>query len=395
MGIFEFLENRGFIEQTTNKEAIIEKLNNEKITFYIGVDPTADSLHVGHFMFLMIASHLQKAGHRPIIIVGGGTANIGDPSGRTDMRKMLTKEQLEYNISQIKKQLSRFLSFEGENAAKIINNGDWLLDLKYIDFMKEVGVNFNVNKMLSAECYKTRLNSGLTFFELGYMLMQAYDFMKLYQDENCILQIGGNDQWSNLIAGVNLTRKVLGQEIFGMTIKLLTKKDGTKMGKTAGGALWLDKEKLTAYEFYQYFRNVDDEDILTLFKTLTFLSDEEIVKQMKNENINEVKSILAFEITKIIHGEEEAKNAEETSKAVFNGKNAIMNLPEFENEGEIRILEALVYTKLASSNSDAKKLINQEAVSLNNEIVKDINLIVSDKENIIRKGKKYIKLIIR
>ena len=303
--IFDELMERGYVEQITHEE-LKDTLNNEHISFYIGIDPTADSLHVGHFMSLIVASRMQKAGHKPIILVGGGTATIGDPSGKTDMRKMLSREQIDNNVAHIKKQIEKFLSFEGENGAIIVNNADWLLDLHFVDFMRDIGSLFSVNKMLAAECYKQRMERGLTFFELGYMLMQSYDFLHLYNTYGCKLEMGGNDQWSNILGGVDLIRRVGHSDSYGLTFKLLTTKEGKKMGKTEKGALWLDPEKTSPYEFYQYWRNIDDADVKTVLSLLTFLPMDEVnrLASLKDEKINEAKKVAAFEITKLIHGEE-------------------------------------------------------------------------------------------
>ncbi len=394
--VLEVLEERGYIEQLTHPEEEKELLGKEKISFYIGIDPTADSLHVGHFVSLMVASQMQKAGHRPIILVGGGTAIIGDPSGKTDMRKMLSKEDINYNISCIKKQLDRFLDFTGENAAIIVNNADWLLDLKFIKFMREIGSKFSINRMLAADCYKQRLESGLTFFEMGYMLMQSYDFLYLHDKYNCKLQLGGNDQWSNIIGGVELISKMSEDKAYGLTFRLLTTKEGKKMGKTEKGALWLDKEKTTPYEFYQYWRNIDDDDIKNVLSLLTFLPMEKVneLSNYKDEKINEAKKIMAFEITKLIHGEEEATKAQETATAVFEGKGSIENMPKVKIEGtEISLVDALIETKIAPSKGQARTLISQGGVSVNDEKITDINYIINDKDlkegyAILKKGKK-------
>ena len=302
MNIIDKIKERGYIEQIMFEESFKELLEKESVTFYIGFDPTADSLHIGHFIQLMMISHLQKAGHRPIILLGAGTAMIGDPSDRNDMRQMLSEEQLKHNTAGMKKQMERFISFEGENAAILLNNADWLLKLNLLDYMRSIGVHFNVNRMLAADSYKSRLDSGLTFFEMAYMTLQAYDFKYLYENYNCRLQIGGNDQWSNVIAGVGLIRKTHGVEAYAIGTRLLTKSDGTKMGKTMGGALWLDKDKLSPYEFYQYFVNIDDEDVENVLKQLTYLPLEEIEElvSVKGEKLNEAKKIAAYEITKII-----------------------------------------------------------------------------------------------
>lgn len=399
--VFDVLEERGYIEQLTHPEEIKEFLNNKSIPFYIGFDPTADSLHVGGFIPLMVASHLQKAGHKPIILVGGATAIIGDPSFKNDMRKMLSKEEINHNVECIKKQVEKFVSFEGKNAAIIVNNADWLLTLNYVDFMREIGTLFSVNKMLAAECYKNRMETGLTFFEMGYMLMQSYDFLHLYNTYGCKLEIGGNDQWSNIIGGVELIRKIGKDDSFGLTFKLLTTKEGKKMGKTEKGALWLDAEKVSPYEFYQYWRNIDDADVSNVAKLLTFLPMDEIhqIETLKDEQINEAKKKVAFEITKLIHGEIEAKKAEEASNALFGGQGNLENMPSTKLENiNITIADALVQTGITASKGQAKTLINQGAVFLNDEKIVDSTYLLSDKDfkngyAILKKGKKvYHKL---
>ncbi len=391
------LKTRGYIEQLTHPEEMEELFSSGKsIPFYIGTDPTADSLHVGHFVSLMVASHLQKCGHKPIILVGGGTASIGDPSGKTDMRKMLSREDIDKNVESIKKQLARFLSFEGENAAIVVNNADWLLDLNFIDFMRDIGSLFSINRMLAAECYKQRLETGLTFFELGYMLMQSYDFLHLYNTYGCKLQIGGNDQWSNIIGGVELIRKIGKNDSFGLTFKLLTTKEGKKMGKTEKGALWLDANRVSPYEFYQYWRNIDDESVENVLSLLTFLPMEEVkrLSSLKDEQINEAKKVAAFEITKLIHGEEEAKKAEEATNALFNGTGSAENMPSTKLENmNTSLVDALVLTGIAPSKGQARTLITQNAVSINDEKISDINYILSEKDfsdgfAILKKGKK-------
>lgn len=399
--VFDVLEERGYIEQLTHPEEIKELLGKESVPFYIGIDPTADSLHVGHFVSLMVASNLQKYGHKPIILVGGATAIIGDPSGKTDIRKMLSKEDIQHNVDAIKKQIEKFVSFEGENAAIIVNNADWLSDLKYIDFMREIGTLFSVNKMLAADCYKNRLETGLTFFEMGYMLMQSYDFLHLYNTYGCKLEIGGNDQWSNIIGGVELIRKIGKDDSFGLTFKLLTTKEGKKMGKTEKGALWLDSEKVSPYEFYQYWRNIDDADVVNVAKLLTFMPMDEIkeISLLKDEKINDAKRKVAFEITKLIHGEIEAQKAEEASNALFGGQGNIASMPSTKLDNiNVSILDVLVQTKIVSSKGQAKTLISQGGISLNDEKIEDINYTLSSKdfENnyaILKKGKKvYHKL---
>lgn len=394
--VIDLLNERNYIEQITHPQELKEYLENNKVSFYIGIDPTADSLHVGHFVSLMVASHLQKAGHRPIILVGGGTATIGDPSGKTDMRKMLSREEIDHNVECIKEQVAKFVSFEGENAAIIVNNADWLLDLKFVEFVREIGSLFSVNKMLAAECYKQRLETGLTFFEMSYMLMQSYDFLYLYNKYGCKLELGGNDQWSNIIGGVDLIRKIGKSDSFGLTFKLLTTKEGKKMGKTEKGALWLSAEKTSPYEFYQYWRNVEDESVENVFNMLTFLSPDKIKElcNVEGEKINEAKKILAFEITKLIHGEEEAKKAEETSNALFSGSGNLDNMPSTKIENtNISILDALLLAGLVPSKGQARTLINQGGISLNDEKVTDVNLFLSDDDfkdgyAILKKGKK-------
>lgn len=401
MNVLDTLEERGYVEQITDEEDLRKLLEDNKcVPFYIGIDPTADSLHVGHFVSLMVASYMQKAGHKPIILVGGGTATIGDPSGKTDMRRMMTREEINHNVECIKKQVSKFVSFEGDNGAIIVNNADWLLDLKYVDFMRDIGSLFSVNKMLSAECYKNRMETGLTFFEMGYMLMQSYDFLHLYNEYGCKLQMGGNDQWSNIIGGVNLIRKVGHEDSFGLTFKLLTTKEGKKMGKTEKGALWLDKEKTSPYEFYQYWRNVADTDVKTVLCMLTFLSMDEINKltNVEGEKINEAKKIAAFEITKLVHGEEAAKEAGQAAEALFSGKGTAENMPTVEIEADSSILDAIISAGFASSKGQAKTLIAQGGITLNEEKVTDIQLKINSdilkEEPILRKGKKsYCKLI--
>ena len=393
--IIEELEKRGYIEQFTHEKEMKDTFNKESVRFYLGIDPTADSLHIGHFIALMVASHLQKAGHKPIILVGGGTATIGDPSGKTDMRKMMTRETIDGNVAAIKKQIERFITFEGENAAIIVNNADWLLKLNYIDFMRDIGTLFSVNRMLAADCYKNRMETGLTFFEMGYMLLQSYDFLYLHDHYNCKLQIGGNDQWSNIIGGVELIRKVGADDSYGMTFKLLTNKYGKKMGKTEKGALWLNPEKTTPYEFYQYWRNIDDCDVKKVLSLLTFLPMEKIEElcAYQDERINEAKKVAAFEITKLIHGEEEAKKAEATAEALFGNGGDIENMPKIQVEENMAILDAIVKAQMATSKGQAKTLISQGGITLNDEKVTDIAYKLSEKDfeqgyAILKKGKK-------
>ena len=393
--VFDVLMERGYIEQTTHEE-LRELLGKESVPFYIGFDPTADSLHIGHFISLMVASQMQKAGHKPIILIGGGTATVGDPSGKTDMRRMMSNEEINNNVECFKKQMSKFLSFEGDNAAIIVNNADWLLDLNFISFMRDIGSLFSVNKMLSAECYKQRMERGLTFFELGYMLMQSYDFLHLYNTYGCKLQLGGNDQWSNILGGVDLIRRVGHSDSFGLTFKLLTTKEGKKMGKTEKGALWLDPKKTSPYEFYQYWRNIADEDVKTVLSLITFLPREEINKlcEHKDERINEAKKVAAFEITKLIHGEQEAIKAEEASKALFEGSGSLENMPTSKiNELPCSILDAMIQVGFAPSKGQARTLIAQGGITLNDNKVSDTTYQLSenDFENgyaILKKGKK-------
>lgn len=393
--IIKELEDRGYIEQLTHEKEMRELFQKESVSFYIGIDPTANSMHIGHFVALMVAARLQKAGHRPIILMGGGTAAIGDPSGRTDMRQMLTREQLDSNVEAIKKQAERFVSFEGENAAIIVNNKDWLLDLNYINFMRDIGSKFTVAKMISQDCYKNRLETGLTFFEMGYLLLQSYDFLYLHDNYNCKMQIGGNDQWSNIIGGVELIRKIGAEDSYGLTFKLLTTADGKKMGKTAKGALWLNPEKTSPYEFYQYWRNIGDTEVRKVLSLLTFLPMEEVdrLSSLQDEKINEAKKIAAFEITKLIHGEEEAIKAREAAEALFGNGGNLDNMPTTKVDANISILDALVQTGIAPSKGQAKTLIAQGGVTLNDVKIEDISYKLSDgdfKEGyaILKKGKK-------
>lgn len=399
--IIKELEDRGYIEQLTHESEMRELFQKESVSFYIGIDPTANSMHIGHFVALMVASRLQKAGHRPIILMGGGTAAIGDPSGRTDMRQMLTREQLDSNVEAIKKQAERFVSFEGDNAAIIVNNKDWLLDLNYINFMRDIGSKFTVAKMISQDCYKNRLETGLTFFEMGYLLLQSYDFLYLHDNYNCKMQIGGNDQWSNIIGGVELIRKIGAEDSYGLTFKLLTTADGKKMGKTAKGALWLNPEKTSPYEFYQYWRNIGDTEVRKVLSLLTFLPDEEVdrLSSLQDEKINEAKKVAAFEITKLIHGEEEAIKARDAAEALFGNGGNIDNMPTTKVEDiNISILDALVLTGVAPSKGQAKTLIAQGGITLNDVKIEDISYKLTDEDfkegyAILRKGKKvYHKL---
>ena len=398
--ILDILKERGYIEQVTFEDELHKLLDKESIPFYIGFDPTADSLHVGHFVSMMVASHMQKAGHRPIILVGGGTATIGDPSGKTDMRKMMTKETIEHNVEGCKKQLEKFVSFEGENAAIIVNNADWLAKLNFIEFMRDIGSLFTINKMLSAECYKARKDSGLTFFEMGYMLMQSYDFLYLHDNYNCKLQMGGNDQWSNILGGVDLIRRIGHSDSFGLTFRLLTTKEGKKMGKTEKGALWLDKEKTSPYEFYQYWRNIADSDVKMVLSMLTYIPMDEVnrLASLKDEKINDSKKIAAFEITKLVHGEEEAKKAEEAANSLFEGNASSDNIPKVQINVNDTILEAIIKAGFAPSKGQAKTLIAQGGITLNEEKIIDVGYKISEEQLnkgvILRKGKKsFCKLV--
>lgn len=404
MNVFEELKQRGMIAQTTNEEKIREMLDKEKLTFYIGFDPTADSLHVGHFLQLMVMAHMQKAGHRPIAILGGGTAMVGDPSGRTDMRKMMTRETINHNIDCFRKQMSRFIDFS-DGKALMVNNADWLLNLNYIDFLRDIGVHFSVNRMLTFECFKTRLERGLSFLEFNYMLMQGYDFYKLHQDYNCALEMGGDDQWANILAGIELVRKVTGQDVYGMTFTLLTTSEGKKMGKTQNGAVWLDPEKTTPYEFYQYWRNVDDADVIKLLKMITFLPLDEIKKLsvLQGSELNRAKEILAFEVTKLVHGEAEAQKAVDATRALFGNQADSDNMPATKLEsddftdGKISILDILLKSGLAPSKGEGRRLIDQGGISVNDKKIDAITVTFGYEDFktlfIVRKGKKVFQKI--
>jgi tyrosyl-tRNA synthetase len=394
--VMDTLKARGFVKQTVFEDELYEKLGKESVPFYIGFDPTADSLHVGHFMQLIAMSHMQKAGHKPIILIGGGTAMIGDPSGRTDMRSMMTKETIRHNVECFKTQMSKFVSFEGENAAIIVDNGDWLLDLNYVDFLREIGAHFSVNRMLSAECFKQRLERGLSFLEFNYMLMQAYDFLVLYRKYGCALELGGDDQWSNILAGANLIRIKEQQPAFAMTFTLLTTSDGKKMGKTAKGAVWLDENKTTPYEFYQYWRNTADEDVEKCMKLLTFLPVEEIEElcRYKDERMNKAKEVLAYELTKEVHGEEKANLAQSQAKAAFGGGNAELLTKEVENVATV--VDAMVAAGIAKSKGEARRLIEQGGVFVDESKVTDANTAIPAKEFVLHKGKKvHLKIIVK
>ena len=402
LNVFDTLQERGFIAQCTDEEAVRKMLGEKSVTFYIGFDPTADSLHAGHFIALMVMAHMQRAGHRPICLVGGGTGTVGDPSGRSDLRKVLTDEMIAHNCECFKKQISRFIDFK-DGKALMVDNGDWLRKLNYIDLLREVGAHFTVNRMLAAECYKQRWDKGLTFLEFNYMVMQAYDFYKLNEDFNCEMQLGGDDQWSNIIAGVELTRRKTGRAVYGLTNKLLTKSDGSKMGKTAGGALWLDAEKVSPYDFYQYWRNVDDADVKTCLSLLTFLPMDEVnrLSALKDSEINEAKKILAYEVTKLVHGEDAAENAAKSAAEIFTGQGSD-NMPSVEVHDAVgkKLLDVLATNKIIESKAEGRRLISQNGLTLNDEKVSDVDLILTEKNfpdgaAIIRKGKKkFYKLLI-
>ncbi len=403
MTIYDELVARGLIAQVTDEDEIKELINNGKAVFYIGFDPTADSLHVGHFMALCLMKRLQMAGNRPIALLGGGTGMIGDPSGRSDLRKMLTKEDIEHNIACFKKQMSRFIEF-GEGKAMMVNNADWLLDLNYVELLRDVGTCFSVNNMLRAECYKQRMAKGLSFLEFNYMIMQSYDFYHLYKEYGCNMQFGGDDQWSNMLGGTELIRRKLGKDAYAMTITLLMNSEGKKMGKTANGAVWLDPEKTSPYEFYQYWRNVSDADVLKCIRMLTFLPLEQIdeMDKWQGSELNKAKEILAFELTKLVHGEEEAIKADTAAKALFGNGADTKDMPSTEiSNDDTAILNILVETKLAPSKKEARRLIEQGGISVNNEKVTDVNYILdnacfADGFAIIRKGKKvYHKITIK
>ena len=407
MGIYEELVARGLIAQVTNEEAIRDMINNGKATFYIGFDPTADSLHVGHFMALCLMKRLQQAGNRPIALIGGGTGHVGDPSGRTDMRSMMTKEVIDHNCACFKKQMERFIEF-GEGKALMVNNADWLLKLNYVELLREVGACFSVNNMLRAECYKQRMEKGLSFLEFNYMIMQSYDFYYLFQHYGCNMQFGGNDQWSNMLGGTELIRKKLGQDAHAMTITLLLNSEGKKMGKTASGAVWLDPNKTSPYEFYQYWRNVGDADVLKCIRMLTFLPLEQIDEMDKWEGsqLNRAKEILAYELTSLVHGEEEAKKAEASAKALFGGNGSSEDMPTTEIgedeliDGALDIMSILVRTGLCSSKSDARRNIQQGGVTVDDVKVSDIGKTYSADELragiVVKRGKKnFNKLMLK
>ena len=407
MKVYDELVARGLIAQVTDEEEIKELVNNGKTVFYIGFDPTADSLHVGHFMALCLMKRLQMAGNKPIALIGGGTAMIGDPSGRTDMRQMMTKETIQHNVDCFKKQMSRFIDFS-DGKAMVVNNADWLLDLNYMEVLRDIGPHFSVNRMLSAECYKQRMEKGLTFLEFNYMIMQSYDFYALFQKYGCNMQFGGDDQWSNMLGGTELIRRKLGKDAYAMTINLLLNSEGKKMGKTQSGAVWLDPEKTSPFDFYQYWRNVSDDDVLKCLRMLTFLPLEQIDEMDKWEGsqLNQAKEILAFELTKMVHGEEEAAKAQEGARALFSSGNAAQ-MPEVEltdadfEDGQIGILNLLVKAGLAPSNGEARRNVQQGGVSIDGNKVEDVRAQIS-KDSIgedgivLKRGKKkFMKIVVR
>ena len=407
MNCYEELKARGLIAQTTNEDEISKLVNEGSATFYIGFDPTADSLHVGHFMALCLMKRLQMAGNKPIALVGGGTGMIGDPSGRTDLRKMMTVETIDHNCNRFREQMSRFIEF-GEGKALMVNNADWLRDLNYMEFIRDIGPHFSVNNMLRAECYKNRMEKGLSFLEFNYMILQSYDFYMLYQKYGCNMQFGGDDQWSNMLGGTELIRRKLGKDAHAMTITLLLNSEGKKMGKTVGGAVWLDPEKTSPYDFYQYWRNVGDADVLKCLRMLTFLPLEQIDEMDKWEGaqLNEAKKILARELTTLVHGEEEAKKAEEATQALFGGNGATANAPtvtlsdEDFLDGQIDILSILVKAELAQSRSEARRNVEQGGVSVDGEVVKDIKTsyvadVFAGEGVLVKRGKKKFCRVVK
>ena len=408
MTVFDELKARGLLAQLTDEEEIKELINNGKATFYIGFDPTADSLHVGHFMALCLMKRLQMAGNKPIALIGGGTAMIGDPSGRTDMRQMMTPETIQHNCDCFKKQMSRFIDFS-DGKALMVNNADWLMDLNYIDVLREVGAHFSVNRMLTAECYKQRMEKGLSFLEFNYMIMQSYDFYTLYQKYGCNMEFGGDDQWSNMLGGTELIRRKLGKDAYAMTINLLLNSEGKKMGKTQSGAVWLDPEKTSPFDFFQYWRNVADSDVLKCIRMLTFLPLEEIdaMESWEGAQLNQAKEILAFELTKLVHGEEEATKAREASHALFAGGGDSAHMPTVElssadfADGDMDILSLLVKTELAPSRSDARRAVEQGGVSVADEKVTDIKTAYNADSFgadglVVKRGKKkFVKVVVK
>ena len=405
--VFNVLKERGFVQQTTGEDEIAKLLGNQQVTFYIGFDPTADSLHVGHFLALMLMSHLQKAGHRPIVLIGGGTAMVGDPSGKTDMRKMLTREQIKQNSERFKEQFSKFIDFSDGNAI-MTDNSDWLLELNYVNFLRDIGKHFSVNRMLTFECYKSRLENGLSFIEFNYMLMQSYDFLELNRRYGCLMQMGGDDQWANILGGVELVRKAESKDVYGLTIPLLITNEGKKMGKTEKGALWLDPDKTSPYEFYQYWRNIDDADVEKCLALLTFLPMDEVRRlgSLKDEKINEAKKVLAYEITKLIHSEADAQKAAEAAAALFSGAGDMNNVPQVdidlkEIENGVSLADLMVLAKLVPSKSEARRAIQQGGAYVNNDVISDVNYIVTSNEVdhnciMLKKGKKsFCKVVLK
>ena len=404
MSVFDTLKERGFIAQVTHENEIRELFDKEKVSFYIGFDPTADSLHVGHFLGMMVMAHMQQAGHRPICLIGGGTATVGDPSGKTDMRKMMTDEVIAHNCECFKKQMQRFIDFS-DGKALMVNNGDWLKKLNYIEMLRDIGPHFSVNRMLTAECYKQRMEKGLTFLEFNYMIMQAYDFMELNHRYDCKLEMGGDDQWSNIIAGVELIRRKEAKAAFGLTFTLLTTSEGKKMGKTEKGALWLDPAKTSPYEFYQYWRNVTDADVEKCLALLTFLPMEEVKRlgSLQDQAINDAKKVLAFEVTKLIHGEAEALSAQQAAEALFNGNGNLDNVPTIElSEADfgLKLLDLLAREGVFASKSEGRRLIQQNGLSLQDEKITDVDFVLSkelfiEESLLVKKGKKkYYRLVI-
>ncbi len=403
MSVYDTLKERGLIAQVTHEEEIRNLLENEKVTFYIGFDPTADSLHVGHFLQMVVMKHMQDAGHRPIALVGGGTGHVGDPSGRTDMRSMMTKETIDYNCERFKEQLSRVIDFS-DGKAIMVNNADWLLELNYIEFLRDIGACFSVNRMLTAECFKQRLEKGLSFLEFNYMLMQSYDFLMLNRKYDCKIELGGDDQWSNILGGIELCRKKDQKQTYGMTFTLLTNSEGKKMGKTQSGALWLDANKTSPYDFYQYWVNVDDADVIKCLKLLTFLPLEEIevMAQYKDAEINKAKRVLAYEVTKLVHGEEEATKAQEAALALFGGGSNNADMPTTEiTEADLgkTILDIMLIAGLIPSKGEGRRLVQQGGVSVDGNKVTDFNMVIdgsvfNNGEIIIKKGKKVFHKII-
>lgn len=404
MSVFDTLAERGYIEQCTHEDEIKELLEKEKVTFYIGFDPTADSLHVGHFIQIMVMMHMQQAGHRPIALLGGGTAMVGDPSGRTDMRQMMTVDIIDHNVKRFKAQMSRFLDF-GEGKALVVNNADWLRNLKYVDFLREIGSQFSVNRMLTADCYKNRLEKGLTFLEFNYMLMQSYDFLELYRRHNCKMQLGGSDQWNNILGGVELVRRLDQGQALGMTFKLLTTSEGKKMGKTAKGALWIDETKTTPYDFYHYWRNIDDADVENCLALLTFLPMEEVRRLggYKDAQINEAKEVLAFEVTQLVHGEENAKKARDAERALFAKGGSGDNIPTVTMKAAdfsdgINILELYMKAGLIPSKGEGRRLMQQNGIKIKGETISDFDRMITvddfeDGKLLLQKGKKSFKQI--